>query len=58
MNLPLRMMQGADLFWAKKSLALDWSGPDRADPETLDRVIWSSLHENDNAPYPQLARKN
>lgn len=58
MNLPLRMMQGAELFWAKKSLALDWSGPDRADPETLDKVIWSSLHEDDNAPYPQLARKN
>ena len=58
MNPPLRMMHGEDLFWAKKSLALDWSGPDRADPETLDKVIWSSLHEDDKAPYPQLARKN
>ncbi|HLJ57427.1 MAG TPA: hypothetical protein VKT77_20485, partial [Chthonomonadaceae bacterium] len=43
MNPPLRGQAGADRYWTERSLALDWSDADRADPETLTRVIWHSV---------------
>ncbi len=39
MNLPLMGQKGLDKFWTEKSLALDWSGMDRADPVALDQVL-------------------
>ena len=51
MNPPVSAQNAAEKRWTKISLALDWSGPDRADPVTLNHVLWHTLHGVD-APYP------
>lgn len=43
-------MSATDRLWMNKTLAMDWSAPDRPDAETLDRIIWHSL--KGDAPYP------
>jgi DNA-binding beta-propeller fold protein YncE len=53
MNPPTRALKGKELYWAKRSMGLDWSGVDTADWYTLNRVVWHSLHGVD-APYPAL----
>jgi hypothetical protein len=52
MNPPKAAQTGRELYWTKKSLALDWSGPDRADPDTLNHILWHTLH-GVNTPYPE-----
>ena len=39
MNLPLRRLTGAARDWTLRSMALDWSGPDRADPQELTKIL-------------------
>jgi hypothetical protein len=51
MNPPLSALGGQELFWARKSLSLDWSGVDTADWHWLNRIVWHSLHGM-NTPYP------
>lgn len=51
MNPPASAQRGKELYWTKQSLALDWSGPDRANPAVLNRVLWHTLHGVDT-PYP------
>ncbi len=51
MNPSVASQTGKELYWTKRSLALDWSGIDRADPAVLNQVIWHSLH-GVNKPYP------
>lgn len=51
MNPKLESLQGDKLFWAKKSLSLDWSGVDTADWYWLNRIVWHSLHGS-NVAYP------
>lgn len=51
MNPPVKAQKGKEFYWTKRSLALDWSGPDRPDADTLNRVIWHTLHGVDT-PYP------
>jgi DNA-binding beta-propeller fold protein YncE len=51
MNPSLAAQSGKERYWTQRSLALDWSGPDRANPEVLNRVLWHSLHGMD-VPYP------
>jgi DNA-binding beta-propeller fold protein YncE len=51
MNPPVSAQVGRELYWTKKSLALDWGGLDRADSDTLNRVIWHSVKGVDT-PYP------
>lgn len=51
MNPPLSAQSGKELYWTKKSLALDWSGLDRPDSDTLNRVIWHTAKGVDT-PYP------
>ena len=51
MNPPLSAQSGKERYWTEKSLALDWSGLDRADSATLNRVIWHSVRGVDT-PYP------
>jgi hypothetical protein len=51
MNAPLSAQRGKELYWTKRSLALDWSGIDRPDAHVLNRVIWHTLHGVDT-PYP------
>jgi hypothetical protein len=50
MNPPLRALRGDDLFYAKKTLELDFSGVDTADWYWLNRIVWHSLHGG--KPYP------
>ena len=53
MNPPLQALEGKELYWAKKSLALDFSDVDSADWYWLNRIVWHSLHGVDT-PYPVM----
>lgn len=53
MNPPMEKQSKLERYWTKKSLALDWTGPDRADSSVLNRVIWHTLH-GVNTPYPVI----
>ncbi len=44
-------MSEADRYWLDRSLALDWSRLDAADPYWLNRITWYSLHRGAR-PYP------
>lgn len=50
-NPPLSAQTGKERYWTERSLSLDWSGIDRPDHDTLNRVLWHTLH-NVNTPYP------
>ncbi len=51
MNPPLNALRGKELYWAKKSLSLDFSDVDKADWYWLNRILWHNLH-GVNTPYP------
>lgn len=51
MNPPLHTLSKQEKVWTERSMALDWSGPDRADAQTLNRVLWHTLRPNDPV-YP------
>jgi hypothetical protein len=44
-------LTGLDKFWHDKSMSLDWSHVDAADPYWLNRIVWYSLFK-DAKPYP------
>src|SRR5205085_4013826 len=44
MNPPKSTQTGKERYWTERSLGLDWSGLDRADPHILNRVLWHTLH--------------
>ena len=50
-NPPLAALSGAELAWAKASMAMDFSIPDAADEDLLNRAIWHSVRGFD-VPYP------
>jgi hypothetical protein len=52
MNPPLSRLQGQALYWAKKSLELDFDEADEADEDTLNRILWHSVRGVDT-PYPE-----
>ena len=48
-------LKGEELHWARKSLEQNFAEVDRADEDTLNRIIWHSV-KGVNTPYPvQLA---
>ena len=51
MNPPASKQAGLERYWTEKSLALDWSGLDRPDPQVLNEVLWHTLN-GVNTPYP------
>ncbi len=51
MNPPLKALKGDQLLWARKSLELDLDEVDRADEDTLNRILWHSV-KGDGVPYP------
>jgi YVTN family beta-propeller protein len=51
MNPSLDKLRGKQRFWAEKSLALDLDHGDRADEDTLNRILWHSVKGYDT-PYP------
>ena len=54
MNPKLADLSGMQLFWAKKSLALDLDDVDDADDLTLNQILWHSVNGY-NIPYPKVA---
>jgi hypothetical protein len=54
MNPPLAALLGARKFWAMKSLALPLDDVDKADEDTLNRILWHSV-KGYHTPYPQMA---
>ena len=51
MNPPLKKLAGKALYWAKKSLELDFSQEDLADEDTFNRLLWHATRGYDT-PYP------
>jgi YVTN family beta-propeller protein len=52
MNPSLKDLRGRALHWARQSLALDLEDADRADEDTLNRILWHAMRGAD-APYPK-----
>jgi hypothetical protein len=50
-NKPTTALQGQELRWALASLEQDFEDVDRADEDTLNRILWHSVKGGD-APYP------
>ncbi len=44
-------MSAEDRYWYEKTMSLDWSSMDRADPYWLNRIEWYSLYKG-SRPYP------
>jgi YVTN family beta-propeller protein len=51
-NPPLKQISGLPRHWAAVSAQLDFSEPDRADPEKLTEVLWH--HTHGDATYPPV----
>jgi DNA-binding beta-propeller fold protein YncE len=52
LNPPMKKMTAAQQRWARKSLELDFSRPDRADEELYNRILWHAVKGTDS-PYPE-----
>ena len=50
MNKPVKELEGKAKEFALKSLELDFDEEDRADEDTLNRILWFSV--KGNLPYP------
>lgn len=50
MGKPLSQLKGKDLYWATKSLELDFEKEDEADEDTFNRILWHAM--KGDAPYP------
>lgn len=57
-NVPLdernpegKAMTDADRYWLARTMELDWSHLDKADPYWLNRINWYSIHKG-SRPYP------
>ena len=55
MNPPLKGLQGEEKEMAEASLRMDFSEPDEAPAELLDRVIWHSV-KGWATPYPRSGK--
>src|SRR4029077_20106633 len=54
MNGSIASLRGAERKFALASMAMDFSEPDNAPGELLNRVIWHSV-KGYETPYPRLA---
>jgi hypothetical protein len=52
MNPPLKALRGKALYWAQKSLELNLDEGDKADEDTLNRILWHAVRGYDT-PYPE-----
>src|SRR5262249_44425836 len=43
MNKATAQLRGKELYWAKKSLELDFDEADEADEDTLNRILWHAV---------------
>ncbi len=55
-NPPLKKVSAAPRHWAEVSARLDFSAPDRADPEQLTEVLWHHTHGGAHYPPETAAR--
>jgi len=55
MNAAAGSLRGLERKYALASMAMDFSEPDNAPGDLLNRVIWHSV-KGDGTPYPSLAR--
>jgi YVTN family beta-propeller protein len=53
-DVPLKELNPPNTEAAKKSAALDWSRPDAADEDTLNRILWATAKGAE--PYPEPRR--
>jgi YVTN family beta-propeller protein len=51
MNPSLKKLTGKALYWAKKSLEMNFDEEDQADEDTLNRILWHATRGYDT-PYP------
>ena len=51
-NPPLKRLSGTARHWAAVSAQLDFSEPDRADPENLTEALWHHTHGDEAYPPP------
>ena len=54
MNKPAAQLNGKAKEFALKSLVLDFEVEDKADEDTLNRILWHSVRGD--APYPGVRR--
>jgi YVTN family beta-propeller protein len=52
MNPAVEKLQGQALHWARKSLAMNLDEGDKADEDTLNRILWYAMRA-DKVPYPE-----
>jgi YVTN family beta-propeller protein len=52
MNPPVKQLTGKARYWAEKSLALNLDEADKADEDTLNRILWHATRGY-NTPYPE-----
>jgi len=50
MGKPLSQLKGRDLYWAKKSLELEFEKEDEADEDTLNRILWHAMRGEERYP--------
>jgi hypothetical protein len=50
MNPPAKELKGKALEFARKSMDLDFDEEDRADEETMNRILWFAMRGH--KPYP------
>jgi hypothetical protein len=51
MNKPASELKGKALYWAKKSMEMNFDDGDAADEDILNRILWFSVHGE--KPYPE-----
>jgi hypothetical protein len=56
MNPPLKALAGKPLWAARQSMAMDWSEPDDAPQDVLNRILWWEAKGWDK-PYPIAGHK-
>lgn len=54
-NPPAKKLAAADRHWAELSATLDFSEPDRADPEKLTEILWHHTHGAEAYPPEDAA---
>ena len=51
MNPDMKKLTGKALFWAKKSMEMNFDDGDEADEDTLNRILWHAMRGYET-PYP------
>jgi hypothetical protein len=52
LNKPKKAMTQRERYWARRSQEMDLSGPDRADEEVFNRILWHAV-KGTEVPYPE-----